>query len=107
MHQLNLDVVHHGRDNVGSVPVEGEPIPLGEDVRESAYGTSQSFVMIAGLCFDEAEHPLDRGQLKDVLTGSCQSHRHHAHDQAYRADFTSSRSNTRIAARNRQAGSGG
>jgi hypothetical protein len=67
MHQLNLDVVHHGRDNLGGVVIEGEPIPLGEDVIEWAYGTSQSFVVIAGLDFDETDHPLDRGKLMDVL----------------------------------------
>jgi hypothetical protein len=45
--------------------------------------------------------------LNDVLTRWCQNDRHHAHDQASRADFTGSPSNIRIAARNRQTGSGG
>jgi hypothetical protein len=40
--------------------IEGDPGPLGEDVIEWAYGTSQSFVAIVGLYFDEAEHPMDR-----------------------------------------------
>jgi hypothetical protein len=85
--------------------IEGAPVELEKSLMKWAYELCESFVAMAGLWMTEAEPPIDPQPLKDILTGWCEQDQHHEHDQASKVDFTSSPSNTRIAARNRQAGS--
>jgi hypothetical protein len=106
MQALAMDIVHQGRDNVGGVKTGGERIEITQDANDAAYHLSQSFVVIGGLGFDEGMSLLDRAELKSFVDAWAGGGTHHQHDQAYKADFTSSPSNMKIAARYRQAGSG-
>jgi hypothetical protein len=103
MQHLSLEVVHRRRDNVNGVLIEGASVELEEPLMKWAYELCESFAAMAGPGMTEAELPMDRQLLKDVLTGWCEQDQHHEHDQAYKADFISSPSNSRIAAWNRQA----
>jgi hypothetical protein len=107
MQHRGLEVVHRGRENVGGVVIQGASVELEEPLAKWAYELCESFVAMAGLGLTEAEPPMNRQRLKDILTGWCEQDHHHEHDQGYKADFTSSPSNTRIASRNREVGSGG
>jgi hypothetical protein len=107
LQDLGVSIAHQGRDNVGGVVIGDEPIPLTKSIEDGAFHLARSFLTVAGLDMNDEGPPVfPREQLISMLEDWRRRDSHHCKDQAYKADFTRSPANTKIAARNRQASSG-
>jgi hypothetical protein len=104
MHDLGIDVVHKGRDNVGGVVIGGAPVELPGTVIDWAREHCEAIAALAGLSFDDADPVIDEDGVIDLICGWWATDKHHDNDIVYKKNFTKSPANAKIAARNAQAG---
>jgi hypothetical protein len=105
MQHLQLNIGHHGRDNVDGVVIRDKQIELTDEIINQARDLCESFVGMASLGFMGTEPLLDQKYLRELVYDWAAQDPHYDNDRAYLADFTKSPSSAKIAARNRQAGS--
>jgi hypothetical protein len=105
MHHLHISIAHRGRDNVGGVVVNGEPIDFTEYIELAADPLCQCFVALAGLNLEEAVPPFSREMLRVVLDERTESGKHPDKDRAYNVDYSNTIADARIALRTFRTGS--
>jgi hypothetical protein len=66
-HHLHINIIHQGRDNVGGVVIDGEPIDLTDSMELAADQLRHSFVALAGLNLEDTVPPFNREMLRAVL----------------------------------------
>jgi hypothetical protein len=97
MHRLHISVAHQGRDNVGGMVVDGEPIDFIDYLELATDQLCQSFVALAGLNLENTVPPFNREMLRVVLDEWRESDKHHDKDRTHKVDYRDTIANARIA----------
>jgi hypothetical protein len=106
IHDMKLKIVHRTRDNVGGVVIDDYPLNSLQPALNEARLLAHSFIAMADLDFDSTPRQLlDLDRLTVIMNEWRDQDHHHKNDPAYKADFTFSPANSRIAARNVQTSS--
>jgi hypothetical protein len=107
MHHLHINMAHEGRDNVGGVVINGEPIDLTGHMELALYQLCQSCVTLAGLNLEDTEPLFSRETSRPVLDEWTESDKRHNEYRVDNVDYIDIIANARIAFRNSRTGSRG